>query len=210
MKNIITSLNWRYATKSFDTNKRLDDAQLQELLTAVQLAPSSYGLQPFKVLVVSNQEVKEKLKAAAYGQVQLTEASHVFVFAIEKNFSVAHVDVYAKNICETWGLSMEDIKGFVDTMKGTVNSRTEAELDIWNAKQAYIALGFLLESAALSEIDACPMEGFDNAAFDEILGLQEKGLHAVVIAPVGFRSENDKYQHNAKVRKSKEDLFIHI
>jgi nitroreductase len=95
-------------------------------------------------------------------------------------------------------------------MKGTVDSRSQEELANWNARQAYISLGILLQTASLTAIDACPMEGFDNSKFDEILGLDEKNLTAVVIAPVGFRSEDDLYQHFQKVRKSKEDLFIHI
>ena len=209
-ENIIQLLNWRYATKSFDANKKLNDTQLETLLNAIQLAPSSYGLQPYQILVVSNQEVKEALKEAAYGQPQLAQASHVLVFARTKNYTTAHVDEYASNIIATRGVTAEEIKGFVDTMKGTVESRTQDELAVWNSKQAYIALGVLLETAALNGIDACPMEGFDATKFDEILGLEAKNLASVVIAPIGFRSTEDDFQHYKKVRKSQEDLFIHI
>ena len=209
-ENIIRLLNWRYATKSFDTSKKLDDVQLATLLNAVQLAPSSYGLQPYQIIVVSNQEVKEVLKGAAYGQQQLAQASHVLVFARTKNYTTAHVDEYAANIIAIRGVTAEEIKGYVDTMKGTVESQTQDELAVWNSKQAYLALGILLESAALNGIDACPMEGFDAAKFDEILGLDAKNLASVVIATIGFRSTEDDSQHYKKVRKSKEDLFIHI
>ena len=209
-ENIIRLLNWRYATKSFDTSKKLDDVQLATLLNAVQLAPSSYGLQPYQIIVVSNQEVKETLKGAAYGQPQLAQASHVLVFARTKNYTIAHVDEYAANIIATRGVTAEEIKGYVDTMKGTVESQTQDELAVWNSKQAYLALGILLESAALNGIDACPMEGFDAAKFDEILGLDAKNLASVVIATIGFRSTEDDTQHYKKVRKSQEDLFIHI
>lgn len=209
-ENIIQLLNWRYATKSFDSNKKLNDAQLATLLNAIQLAPSSYGLQPYQIIVVSNQEIKEALKVAAYGQSQLAQASHVLVFARTKNYTIAHVDEFAANIIATRGVTAEDIKGYVDTMKGTVESQTQDQLAVWNSKQAYIALGILLESAALNGIDACPMEGFDTAKFDEILGLDAKNLASVVIAPVGFRSIDDDTQHYKKVRKSQEDLFIHI
>ncbi|MBK0381338.1 NAD(P)H-dependent oxidoreductase [Pedobacter sp. SD-b] len=209
-KEIISALNWRYATKAFDSTKKLNQNELGLLLDAVQLAPSSYGLQPYQIVVVSNQEVKEKLKAAAYGQPQLADASHIFVFAITKNYTTQHVDDYANNIAATRTIEVADIQGFVDTMKGTVNSRSQEELAAWNARQAYIALGVLLEAAAIAKIDACPMEGFNNAQFDEILDLGDKNLTAVVIAPTGFRSADDAYQHFAKVRKSKEDLFIHI
>ena len=207
---IIDALNWRYATKGFDNSKKLSHNQLNLLLDAVQLAPSSYGLQPYQILVVTNPEVKEKLKAAAYGQPQLTDASHIFVFAIIKNYTTQHVDEFANNIAATRSIEISDIQGYVDTMKGTVDSRSQEELANWNARQAYIALGILLDTAALTEIDACPMEGFNNAQFDEILGLADKNLTSVVIAPTGFRSTDDAYQHLIKVRKSKEDLFIHI
>ena len=209
-ENIIRLLNWRYATKSFDTSKKLNDVQLATLLNAIQLAPSSYGLQPYQIIVVSNQEVKEVLKGAAYGQPQLAQASHVLVFARTKNYTIAHVDEYAANIIATRGVTAEELKGYVDTMKGTVKSQTQDELAVWNSKQAYLALGILLESAALNGIDACPMEGFDAAKFDEILRLDAKNLASVVIATIGFRSTEDDTQHYKKVRKSKEDLFIHI
>jgi nitroreductase len=209
-QNITRALNWRYATKSFDPNKKLTTHQLADLLNAIQLAPSSYGLQPYQIIVVSNQKIKETLKDAAYNQPQLADASQVLVFARTKNYTTAHVDEFAKNIIEIRGGSLEDIKGYVDTMKGTVESRTQDELAVWNSKQAYIALGFLLESAALQEIDACPMEGFDTLKFDEILGLEAKNLASVVIATIGFRSDQDTSQHYKKVRKSQEDLFIHI
>jgi len=210
MKEIIDSLNWRYATKLFDSKKKLSETQLEELLTAVQLAPSSYELQPYQVVVVQDQAIKEQLKTAAYGQAQLTDASEILVFAIEKNYNETHVDAFVENIARTRNVAVEDLKGYADLMKGTVASRTGAELDAWNSKQAYIALGLLLETAALKQIDACPMEGFDNNKFNEILGLQAKNLHAVAIVAIGFRAEGDAYQHHVKVRKSKKDLFIHI
>lgn len=209
-ENIIQSLNWRYATKSFDASKKLNGEELDTLLNAIRLTPSSYGLQPYQVVVISNKEVKEVLKDAAYGQVQLAESSHVFVFARTKNYTTQQVDEFALNIANTRGISLESIKDYVETMLGDVKSQTQEELAVWNSKQVYIALGFLLETAALNGIDACPMEGFDAAKFDEILGLDAKNLASVVIATVGFRSSGDKSQHDKKVRKSPKDLFIHI
>lgn len=211
LKNqIINALNWRYATKQFNADKKLTEDQLELLLEAVQLSPSSYGLQPYKVLVISNQKVKAELKAAAYGQTQLTDASHIIVFARTKTYTTAEVDKFAENIAQTRSIEVSMIKDYVDMMKGTVSSRSQEELANWNARQAYIALGVLLETAALNEIDACPMEGFDSAQFDAILGLDELNLSSVVIAPIGFRADEDVYQHFKKVRKSKDDLFIHI
>ena len=209
-QEILDKLNWRYATKTFDSSKKLSAEQVNALKTAVQLAPSSYGLQPYKVIVVSNQEIKEKLKPVAYGQTQLTDASHVFVFATYKDFNLSHVDEYAENIATTRGISKSDIQGFIDVMNGTVSSLTAEQLQVWNAKQTYIALGVLLETAALLNIDACPMEGFDASAFDEILGLKDQNLQTLAIAPVGYRSADDQYQHYKKVRVAEEDLFIDL
>ncbi len=210
MQEIIQALNWRYATKSFDPAKKLSASQLKGLLSAVQLSPSSFGLQPYCVVVVENPEIKNKLKTAAYEQVQLTEASHIFVFAVEKDYSEKHVNAFAQNVAETRGVSLDDLEGFIGSMNATVNTRTNEQLDAWNAKQAYIALGILLESAALQGIDACPMEGFDVDAFDDILGLKDRNLQSVVMAAVGFRNMADSFQHYSKVRKKEENLFIHI
>lgn len=203
-------LNWRYATKKFDSSKKLSPQQLEGLLTAIQLAPTSYGLQPFKILVVSNPAIRVQLKAAAYGQPQVTDASELLVFATYANYTEAHIDEYAANIVETRGIKLADINDFIATMKGSVNAQTLAQLQAWNAKQAYIALGFLLETAALNNIDACPMEGFNAAQFDKILDLADKNLTSVVIATVGFRAEDDTYQFYKKVRKTKADLFITV
>lgn len=180
------------------------------MLEAVRLAPSSYGIQPYKILVVSNPEIRNQLKAVAYNQPQITDASHLFVFTVHDNFSTTHIDEYAENIAQTRNISLESIQAFVDTMKNIVSSRTKEELKNWNSKQAYLALGVLLETAALSGFDTCPMEGFDAEAFNKILKLDEQNLSTVVIAAVGFRTETDSYQHYKKVRKSKEDLFVHV
>jgi nitroreductase len=206
----LQQLNWRYATKKFDTAKKLTADQLDILLSAIQLAPSSYGIQPFKVIVVTDPAVREELKLAAYGQSQITDASQLLVFAIHADFNETHIDDFATNIVETRGITLEDIGGYVEIMKGTVKNLTQEQLQIWNAKQAYIALGFLLETAAIENIDACPMEGFNAARFDEILGLEDKNLKSVVIATVGFRAEDDNYQFYKKVRHAKSDMFIHI
>jgi nitroreductase len=207
---IIEKLKWRYATKKFDSAKKISPEILNELLESTELAPSSYGLQPFKILVIEDPEIREKLKAAAYGQTQITDASQLIVFARIKNFGVEHVEEYAANIADTRNIDPKMIEGFVDVMKGTVNSQTQEQLAVWNSKQCYLALGFLLFAAAQHKVDACPMEGFDAAKFDEILGLDAQNLSSVVIATIGYRSDDDGYQNLSKVRKSKEELFITI
>ncbi len=209
-QEILDKLNWRYATKKYDVSKKLTKEELNGLLQAIQLSPSSYGIQPYKVLVITNPEIREKLKAAGYGQPQITDASHLFVFTTYNNFDASHIDEYAQNIVETRGVNLEDIDAFVALMKSVVSSRNTEELKVWNSKQAYIALGVLLETAALLGLDTSPMEGFDSSKFDEILNLKNQNLTSVVIAAVGHRSSEDEYQHYKKVRKQKENLFIEI
>ena len=207
---IIEKLKWRYATKKFDSAKKISLETLNELLESTQLAPTSYGLQPFKILVIEDSKIREKLKIAAYGQPQITDASQLIVFARIKNYSVQHVEEYAQNIVNTRNIDPKVIEDFIKEIKGAVNSQTQEQLAVWNSKQCYLALGFLLFAAAEHQVDACPMEGFDAAKFDEILGLDEKNLSSVVIATIGYRSNDDDYQKQSKVRKSKEELFIRI
>ena len=208
--SLLDKLNWRYATKKFDPTKKLSNAQLDELLSAVQLSPSSYGLQSYKILVVEDPEIRKQLREAAYGQAQLTDASQVIVFASETVIDEELVVKYIENISKTRHIERKDLSAYEQTMTGTVDRLAEDQKITWSHKQAYIALGVLLTAAADLGIDACPMEGFMNGKFDEILGLKEKGLTASVIATIGFRAENDDYSKMAKVRRPKEELFIHI
>jgi len=210
MKNYIENLNWRYATKQFDSNKKISKEELDFLLEAIQLSASSYGLQPYEVIVVDNPEVQEKLKAAAWNQPQLTDASHVLVFANMKSVDEKYVDTYMSNIAKIRDIKVEDLIGFKDMIKNTILQLNDEDQAQWAAKQAYIALGNLLSAAANFKIDVCPMEGFNAADFDEILGLKDKNITAAAIATIGFRSSEDQTQHAAKVRKSKEDLFTTI
>jgi len=208
MSSLLENLNWRYATKKFDATKKISDADLNTLKEAVRLAASSYGLQPYKVVIVENPEIREQLKAAAYGQTQITDASQLFIFANDLNAGPESVAAYIKNISETRGIPVEALGGFEDMMNGVISNLSQDAKNIWTAKQTYIALGTLLSAAAELKIDATPMEGFNPAAFNEILGFDKLGLNASVIATVGYRHEEDEAQHFKKVRKSQEELFI--
>jgi len=208
--SILDSLKWRYATKKFDSSKKLTAQQLDLLLEASNLTASSYGLQPFQILVVENPEIREKLKAAAYGQAQVTDASQVVIFAAKSNLSIADVDSYMQLISKVRNVPIDGLNDFKAMLAGTISSRAPEALTQWAARQAYIALGTLLATAALEKIDACPMEGFDNAQFDEILGLKAKNLTSVVMATVGFRADDDAYQHYAKVRRPLSDIVTVI
>lgn len=208
--SIIDKLQWRSAIKKFEPGKKLNDSQLDDLLSAIQLAPASLGLQTYKVIVVEDTETRQKLRAAGYNQPQITDASHLIVFAsetrIDGEFGKNYIDLVAK----TRGVARESLAGFEQMVLGSINSRTDEQKLASSHKQAYIALGVLLTAAAGLGIDAGPMEGFDAAKFDEILGLKEKGLTTSVIAAVGFRAEDDVYSKMIKVRRPKSELFIHV
>ena len=208
MNHFLDHQNWRYATKKFDATKKITTEDLNTLKEAIRLSSSSYGLQPYKVIIVENPELRAKLQPAAWGQSQIVEASHLIVFANEINFGEAGIINFSKNMSETRGIPLESIQGYVDFMKSSIISLPEETRNIWTSKQTYLALGNLLNAAAELKIDVTPMEGFVPAQVNEILGLDKLGLNASLIATVGYRHEEDATQHYKKVRKSNEELFI--
>ncbi len=208
MSTFLENQNWRYATKKFDATKKISAADLAFLKEAIRLSTSSYGLQPYKVFIVENPELRAKLVAASYGQAQVADASHLLVFANELNFGAAGIDQFASTICKTRELPLEAIQGYVDYMKGNITGLPEEVRNIWTSKQTYLALGNLLNAAAELKIDVTPMEGFIPAQVNEILGLDKLGLNASLLAPIGYRHEEDATQHYKKVRKSNDELFI--
>ena len=204
--NLIDNLNWRYATKRM-TGEKVSEEKLNAILDATQLTASSYGLQPYTVLVVSNPEIKLKLQAAAYDQPQLVESSHVLVFCVPRTIIAKDVTAFIELTASERGMPVENLKGYQDVIQGTIDRLTDNEKQVWSSKQVYIALGTALIAAAAVEVDSCPMEGFSRVDFDTILGLEEKGLHSMVILPIGYRSGEDQLSKVAKVRKPKEKLF---
>jgi len=208
MSTFLENQNWRYATKKFDATKKISAADLAFLKEAIRLSTSSYGLQPYKVFIVENPELRAKLVAASYGQAQVADASHLLVFANELNFGAVGIDQFASTICKTRELPLEAIQGYVDYMKGNITGLPEEVRNIWTSKQTYLALGNLLNAAAELKIDVTPMEGFIPAQVNEILGLDKLGLNASLLAPIGYRHEEDATQHYKKVRKSNDELFI--
>ncbi len=205
--NLIKNLNWRYATKRFDTEKKLNPADLELLKESIRLSASSYGLQLYKVFIVENEKTKLLLKDVSWGQPQITEASHIFVFCNYTTVSEKNIDEYLQLKASVQNLKIDDLKGYGDFMKNTLLGLTDEQMNSWTAKQTYIAIGNLLAACAELKIDACPMEGFEPEKYNKILGLNDKGLNAAVIAAVGYRSTDDKTQFDAKVRKSSEVLF---
>lgn len=209
-ETILEKLNWRYATKSYDPTKKISDADWATLEESLVLAPSSFGIQPYKYIVVTDTEVREKLKSAAWGQTQLTDASHIVVFAYKKTLTDADIERYVDRIIEVRGGSRDALTDYENVMKGSAKKAVDGGyIEIWNSRQAYIALGFLLETAALLGIDATPMEGFDPAQFNEILGLTD--YSAVAIAALGYRNaEGDWLANLPKVRFEKEELIVRV
>ena len=205
--NIVDGLKWRYATKRFDVNKKLSKDQIEYLKQAVNYIPSSYGLQPYKVLVVEDGEIRKRLSEAAYGQPAITEASQLFIFVNYTEYGTEKVDEFLKLGAETNNYPVEKTENYKNMINGVISSLSKVQLSNWTAKQAYIGLGALICAASEQGIDICPMEGFDKEKFDEILGLKERNLTSACIGAVGFRSPEDTNQFLKKVRKPIEDLF---
>jgi len=204
---LLNNLNWRYAVSQFDTSKRVSGEHIELIKEAIRLAPSSFGLQPYKVFVIANSDLKEKLKPVAWGQSQITDASHVFIFCSYQDLTAEHVDDYFELRANTHDTDITEYEGYQTFVKDTVAQKSPEVRRGWNSRQAYIGLGNLLNACAELKIDACPIEGFDPAAIGEFLDLDNKGLDAVVIAAVGYRSQEDQNQHLPKVRKSQELFF---
>ena len=210
MSNFIKDANWRYATKKFDTSKKVSNEDLETLKEAIRLSSSSYGLQPYKVFIIENPELRTKLQTAAWNQPQIVDASQVLVFANIVDFGDSEIDAYINNLTETRGIPLESVQGYVDFMKMKINPLTAEQKNVWTSKQTYLALGNLLNAAAELKIDVTPMEGFESEKINEILGLNELGLNASLMATIGYRHEEDATQHFTKVRKSNDELFIKL
>lgn len=210
MSNFINNSNWRYATKKFDATKKVSTEDLATIKEAIRLSASSYGLQPYKVIFVENPELRAQLQPAAWGQSQIVDASHLIVFANITNIGEKEIDASLALTSETRGLPADALKGYGDFMKSKITSLPEDIRNTWTSKQTYLALGNLLNVASELKIDVTPMEGFEPAKFNEILGLDKLGLNASVVATVGYRHSEDATQYYAKVRKSNEELFINM
>lgn len=204
-------LNWRYATKAMDPTKSVPQAKVNKILEAANLAPTSSGLQPFEIFVVSNPEVKAKLRAAAYGQAQVTDGSHVLVFAAWDNYTAERIDAVVNRLHVERGTPLEALNAYYDGLKAQYLPR-DAEVNHQHAaRQAYIAFGVAVTAAAFEEVDATPMEGFDPAQVDEILGLRAKGLRSVTLLPLGYRASNGDWLLGAKkVRTPMSELVTEI
>lgn len=206
--NIVDKLKWRYATKLFDSSKKISSANLDILKESMRLAPTSYGMQQLKVLHITNSNLKEAIQDASFGQKQVTTASDLFIIAVKSKVNEKDILNYISLIAQERGVNVDSLEAYKKRITDSILTLTPEKQSEWLFKQSYILLGFLLETAALLEIDACPMEGFDKASVDEILGLEKLGLKSSLIIPVGYRSIEDKFQDNKKTRVANNDFFI--
>lgn len=207
MNKIVEDLNWRYATKKFDPSKKVSDEDLATIKEALRLTATAFGLQTMKFLIIENSEVRQKLQPASWGQTQITDASHLIVMCSYIDVNNDHVDHYMQDVSSTRKIPIEATAQFGNYIKGALTNFTPEEAANWSTKQVYIAMGQVLHTCARLRLDATPMEGFDPAAYDDILGLSAKNLKATLVLPIGYRHEEDKNQHLAKVRKSHDVLF---
>jgi nitroreductase len=210
-QQLIDSLQWRYATKLFDSKRRISSEDWETLEQALVLTPSSIGLQPWKFLVVEDPGLRAKLQPASWGQPQIVEASHLVVFATRTNFNEEDLDRHIRRSAAVRGVSPDTLASLREmALNSIIHGFDDVQRKAWAFNQTYIALGNLLTSAALLGIDACPMEGIVREKYDNILGLREQGLTTAMAAALGYRAGNDKYASLPKVRFQREDVITHL
>ncbi|MEN9840745.1 MAG: hypothetical protein RL376_545 [Verrucomicrobiota bacterium] len=208
---LTAALDWRYATKKFDAAKKIPAATWAALEHALVVSPSSFGLQPWQFIVITDPAVKAKLLPLSWNQPQVTDCSHHVVFAMRKGVNEAYVDKFLARQVALRGGTIEALAPYRGMMTGFLSNITAAgQLDTWATKQVYIALGQFMAAAALLGVDACPMEGINPAAYDEVLGLKGTEFATVVACAVGYRAADDKYASAAKVRFPVPDLVRHV
>lgn len=200
MSEIISALNWRYAVQSFDTTKKIRESDFNELLEVLRLSPSSFGLQPWKFIVVENPELRKKIQEAAFGQPKVTEASHLIVVCAKLDVTEEYIREFIHDTSKARNIPFDSLKGLHDMMLNFRKGFSKEMITEWAKRQSYIALGMLLEAAALKKIDAGPMEGFNPKQVDEILDLHKQGYTTAALCALGYRSNDDKYASMAKVR----------
>jgi len=203
-------LQWRYATKKFDATKRIDPITWAALENSLVLSPSSYGLQPWKFLVITDPELKAKLRPVSWNQAQVEDCSHHVVFLVKKNLGVPEIEHFVDRMAEVRQVPRESLEGYRGFMVGDLAQGPRAQvINEWAARQVYIALGTFMTAAALLGVDTCPMEGLDPAKYDQILGLEGTGWATLCACPTGYRSADDKYAELPKVRFKPEELIEH-
>jgi len=208
--NIHNELQWRYATKKFDASKKINDQDLETLLEVMRMSPSSMGLQTTHALIITDPEVRAQLTTHSYNQQQVKDASHLIVLCSYSSLDENYIQSHAQRTDAAREMGEERVGKMIESIGNFVGNKSQEAIHQWTSNQTYIVLGQLLSACARLKIDATPMEGFNPKGYDEVLHLANKNLVATVVCPVGYRSDEDAYQHLKKVRKSKESYFTFI
>lgn len=205
--DITESLQWRYATKKFDASKPAPEDLIDKLKDAIALSATSYGLQPYKVFVISDVELRQQLLPHSWNQSQIVDCSHLIVFASQKTVSTEDVDLYIQRKAEVMEIGVDELKGYSGFMKSKIAEMSPEQQSVWTTKQSYIALGTAMAAAATFKLDTCPLEGIVAEEYDKILSLDEQNLKTDVALAVGYRHSDDASQNYQKVRKPFSDVF---
>ena len=209
-EQLIKQLNWRYATQKFDPTRPIAPDTWAALEQSLVLTASSFGLQPWRFVVVTDAKIKDQLVAASYGQKQVRDASHVVVFAIPRTLDTSHVERHVHRTAEVRGVHPDTLERYRNVTAGYVASLSPERQADWAARQVYIALGVFLTAAALLGVDTCPMEGIIPAKYDELLNLPDTGLTTIVTCCAGHRAADDKYASMPKVRFDAKDVIMRV
>jgi len=207
--SVIDALNWRYAVKKFSESS-LNKQQLNGLIESVRLAPSAYGIQPYQLIVVTDPKIKKACLPYSYGQDKVVNCSHLLVLAHKTRLTNQDVSFFIKQLAESQNKPIKELSGYQKQIESDLLAHTIDQQNNWAQQQCYIALGTLLTHAAVSEIDACPMTGFDVNGINQALGLNDKGLSAAILCPVGIRAEDDYAASRIKIRLNYKELVVSL
>lgn len=208
--DVLERLKWRYATKKFDASKRLSEEKLSILKESFNLTATSYGLQPLKMVILSNPDLKKLLVPITMDQDQVENASHVLVICTETKIDSDYIKDHFNLVVKIRSTPREILSSFEEYLVSSFSDKQSDELNIWSTNQAYLALGNLLTVCAIEKIDACPIEGFDPDKYDELLQLNEKGLQSVIVLAVGYRADDDMFSGFDKVRRGVDEVIIEM
>lgn len=208
MSDIIEALNWRYATKKFDPSKKLETEKLNIIIESIRLTASSYGLQPYQVIIVSNDQLKSKLRKASFNQSQVEDCSHFIILATEVNVDEEYIGSYMNKVAAKRDLDRDILSPYEKYISSIITQLPDSDAQLWKEKQVYIALGNALIAAALLRVDSCAMEGFVKEEYDEILNFEKSNLKSCVALALGYRHEEDSSQHLAKIRREESKMVV--
>ncbi|MFM2171611.1 MAG: hypothetical protein RI957_1840 [Verrucomicrobiota bacterium] len=209
-QQLTQALTWRYATKVFDASKKIDATTFDALIESLRLSPSSFGLQPWKFFVIENTDLRQQLRAQSWNQPQVTDASHLVVLCAKESIAKDDIDEWIKCLAITQATPLDQLAPLQGMIQQFTGAMSAADMQNWNTRQVYLALGQLMTSAALLGIDTCPLEGISASAYDQILGLEASGYRTRVACALGYRSDQDKYASAPKARFSLERIMARL